>query len=107
MKIEHPLTSEQMKIAKTLNEMVIRQQREYLIQLGLAKEIEQVIEKLKYTLSQTLTLIINEAGLPMLPAGYTVSADGAKLVGETADVPAPLATTAIAVNGHAAEAAHA
>jgi hypothetical protein len=103
MQIEHPLNEQQVKYIKVVNEAQIKQRREYLIGLGIAKEAEQITNRLQCTLNEILELIVQEAKLPASVAGYGLSADFTKLIGETADVlPAP-AAPAITVNGHAAE----
>ena len=96
MQVEHKLSLTVAAYAKRTVGELDRIRREYLIALGQCKELEWQAAAMRQALSQQLAIVAEDEGLPRPLAPYQLSADGAALIGEIADVPAEAGA---AING--------
>jgi hypothetical protein len=103
MKVTHKLSPALAEHVKQTMRQLEEKRQAYLMALGAAKEIEQESAMIRAALSQQLAFEEAAAKLPRPIAPYMLSADGAALVGETAD--APPADPAMLITDPPAEAA--
>ena len=88
MKVEHKLSPAVAQYAQTAVQQLGDLRREYLIALGMAKEVELRADSARAALGQQLAIVQQAEGLPQPVAPYQLNAEGTALVGEIADAPA-------------------
>jgi hypothetical protein len=86
MRIEHKLSPTIANYAREAIRQLNEIRREYLVALGTAKELQDRSEAIKAALGQQLMLVKESEGLPEPVAPYVLSEDGARLIGDIAEI---------------------